>query len=322
MRPTWRLRLALALTGLLLLAAVGELAARVYYRLAHGVPLLATMYLRGDTSFGWEGRQWDGGPAYPRYRIMILGDSITDGMGATDPAGMYYAVLGRRLEAYVWAYGGAGYGTLQEAMVLDRALSTVRPDLVLLQATSNDFINNTWPLERDSYYNTNLMVRPYAVGEHVVFRFPSRLGVLYPVMAHSRLAYRLVMDTTKVGAALAARGVFRSAEDEIQARGLAYGPFRESVAVTERLIGWMQARLGPVPLVVFAADDPSPYVDQWRALLKRRDVPFIEDVARAVREGEAQGTPLRFDGAHWNAAGHTLSGTVLARRLAEYLPPR
>ena len=92
----------------------------------------------------------------------------------------------RRLNVEVFAYGGSGYGTLQESLVVDHYLPIVRPDLVLLQVSYNDFINNSFELERASYYNNNFLLRPYLEGDRIRRRFPSRLG---GAAGYSRLAY-------------------------------------------------------------------------------------------------------------------------------------
>jgi hypothetical protein len=41
-----------------------------------------------------------------------------------------------------------------------------------------------------------------------------------------------------------------------------------------------------------------------------------------VDQRERPGERLRFDGAHWNRAGHERVGRVLAERAAVYLPAR
>ena len=77
-------------------------------------------------------------------------------------------LIRRLLDVEVFMYAGPGYGTLQEYLALDRYLPEVRPDLVLVQLCRNDAVNNLWALERSSYLNNNLMVRPYLEGERIV----------------------------------------------------------------------------------------------------------------------------------------------------------
>ena len=134
-------------------------------------------------------------------------------------------------------------------------------DLVLLQVTANDFINNQWELERASYSNNNnLAVRPYLVGETAEYRFPSSLGsVRLLLTAHSRVFYETILFVDRLGADLARRGLLRSVEMDIAERGLVFAPFLEAVRTTDAVILRIKRRIGNTPLVVFPADDPAPY---------------------------------------------------------------
>ena len=60
-----------------------------------------------------------------RPRILVIGDSFTQDRYASDNK-TWYAEIGKRLRAQVFAYGAAGYGTLQELMVLREFLERRR----------------------------------------------------------------------------------------------------------------------------------------------------------------------------------------------------
>jgi lysophospholipase L1-like esterase len=311
-------RAGLVFAGLVLAVIVGEVTARIYYRVAHRVPAFRSTHVRAEEpTFGWDGRRVFGDPTTTRSKLLVLGDSMTYGK-EIPTLDLYCARLGALLDVEVFAYGGPGYGTLQELLVLERYLPLVRPDMILLQVSSNDFINNSWPLERASFHNANMMARPYLMGDSIRMRFPSRLEILSPTIEYSRLGRLLVMEGARLGTELNRRGWLRSAEDEIAARGLGDEPFRLAVTITEAIIAKMVARLGPIPLVAFAADDSRPYLDQWRQVLQRQHVPFVEDVpARIVAEERISGMTLRPDGAHWNARGHRIVAEALAKALGD-----
>ena len=95
-------------------------------------------------------------------RVFVIGDSFTQATAASDQQ-TYYAVLQRLLDVEVFAYGGGGYGSLQEFMILDRYLDLIKPSLILWQFCTNDFINNSPELETGSVINNNGIVRPYWV---------------------------------------------------------------------------------------------------------------------------------------------------------------
>lgn len=305
--------LGLVVFAVAIAVLVGEVVARVYYLQRYKIGFLVSMRVYRDEVLGWEGTKEFGDCSSRRLKIFVIGDSFTGGTGVRRGE-RYYNVLGRALDAEIFAYGASGYGTLQEYLVMDRYLAEIEPNVVLLQVLSNDFINNSWELERASYFNNNLTVRPYQVGDNVEYHFPSRLGGLRLFLAaHSRLFYEMIFDVDRLGADLAGRNLLRSVEHDIQARGLEFAPFRRAVQTTDALIARMKRRAGNVPLVAFPADRDDQFFEQWQAIFRRNGIPFIESVPARIQDAETKGAKLRLlDGAHWNADGHALGGTVLA----------
>jgi len=307
---------ALVALGLAVVLLLGEVGARVWWWWQYGTPMTASLRAlqRGDRRLGWEGRRVFGDPASPRPKVLIVGDSMTDGLGVPSRE-MYYTRLGQRLGVEIFAYGGAGYGTLQELMVVEQELPAVNPDLVILQTSFNDVINNSWGLESTSHFNNNLAVRPYLVGERIVYRFPSRLGNYSALLAHSRLAYAMTRNTARIGGQLAARGWLWTSDNRM-GDGVADPVYEAALATTDRLVGRLKSRVAPQPLVAFAADE-APY---FRTILARHGVPYVETVPRRIAEAEAQGRHVRFDGWHWNAEGQEIAAAALADALRPYLP--
>lgn len=300
---------------LLTIGFIGEAGARLYHLRAFGMPLTATIQLFSDPELGWRGIEVSGNLSSRRPRILVVGDSFT-APGHVPSSAMYYSVLGRLLDVEVFAYGAGGYGTLQEAMVLERYLPRVRPDLVVLQVHNNDFINNSWELERASYFNNNLLMRPYLMDGVIVYKFPTRFsGANLFLATHSRLAYELTIGLHRLGAFLSQARLLDSVEFDIWRDGLAFPPFRRAVDTTDTLIARIGRIVSPTPLVVFHAepDDGGAFYASWRALLQRREIRFCDDVGMSVRRAEVRGSMVRApDGAHWNTAGHAIAARALA----------
>jgi lysophospholipase L1-like esterase len=306
-------KLSLILFGLILAILLGETAARLYFRSTYSVPILQFTSVPPKHPFGWEGRQVMGDLGTSRRRILVVGDSLTHGLGLARDDEMYFSVLGRKLDAEVFAYGGSGFGTLQEYMVIDQYLPRVKPDLVVLQTCSNDFINNSWELESHSYSNNNLSARPYLETGRIRYRFPSRFGNYGPLLGYSRLAYWLTLQGSKVAATSAALGRIDTPETNLDL-GIITPPLQRAIVTTETIIGLIKQRLGPVPLVAFASTDDQ----YWTAIFKRQGIPFLHDVPAAVDAEERRlSTSIRPDGAHWDARGHAVVGEALARWLSQ-----
>lgn len=107
-----------------------------------------------------------------RPRVLFIGDSFTHALEVGDEQA-YWTVFARRHPGFaVFAIGAGGYGTLQEALLLERVGPRVRPDVVIWQFCDNDLTNNLFEAERQSGRHNNLMRRPYWEGA-IVYRDPA-----------------------------------------------------------------------------------------------------------------------------------------------------
>jgi hypothetical protein len=246
-------------------------------------------------------------------RILVIGDSFTMAAHVSDNE-TYPFLLSQRLDADVFAYGAGGYGSLQEYMILDKYLNLIRPDCVVLQFCSNDFINNNYLLQIQAGPNRMQMRAPYLQPDG---------SILYAIPQKHRLLYSLANNYSKLLYLVLVRLNNRSTEEssverQIGQQGIAHREFQESKKITSRIIKRMKERCGGTPLFVFCVDDYPAYSEFLRDVLRANDIPFIPGVAEAVLDAEKQGKCVReADGSHWNALGHSLAAQVLA----DYLSP-
>lgn len=107
------------------------------------------------------------------HRCRSVGDSFTHAVDASSED-TYYGVLQKKLPIEVFAYGGGGYGTLQEHLIIDRFFYLIKPDIVIVQFSSNDFANNSVEFERGSSDNNNRF-RPYLMPDrNIRSAYPAR----------------------------------------------------------------------------------------------------------------------------------------------------
>ncbi len=245
-----------------------------------------------------------------RIRVWAVGDSTTQAYQV--PVGQaYYDVLARldpSLE--VFGYGVGGYGTVQQAMVLERFWSRIRPDVVVWQMCANDLINNDWQLEAASNENNNHMARPYLAEDGgTELRHPDgRLGWL---ARHSLLLRRLVVLRSSLR---------KRSRGSIEADLRSGHPWlRRAIGATRRAIA---GRIAAAPETVFFAffvpsrEDYAWEEEAWNEVCELPGLSCLPLVHQAVEAARRAGETV--DGGadpHWNARGHEIVARVLFERL-------
>jgi hypothetical protein len=82
-------------------------------------------------------REW-GSTSSAKPKILFVGDSFAgDAFTPNDEA--YFGVIKEHQDVEVFATGAGGYGTLQELLLLRRYVSTIEPNIFILQFCENDF---------------------------------------------------------------------------------------------------------------------------------------------------------------------------------------
>lgn len=253
-----------------------------------------------------------------RTKVLIVGDSYTHAVDAGD-GDTYYRVLRDRLPVEVFAYGAGGFGTLQESLVLDRHLDRIRPDIVVVQFSSNDFANNSVDLERRSSDN-NSRVRPYLQPDGTVRSlYPARTrfsawfaGPRTWLASRLRIMNEVFRAADILESRLLPKLGFAYVDGEIRARGSGVPEFRRSVDMTREIFRRIVGRAGKARVFAFSADDGEPYYAAFRSAARQAGVTVIESVPPAlVRDG--RGAALRaLDRSHWSPAGHRVVGEALA----------
>jgi lysophospholipase L1-like esterase len=361
-RKEVRLQALLLLLTVASLVTLGEIGIRALHYFKYGIPFVSLSgsssrsLMEYDETLGWRvGADRDetyqskdiAGAVYPvRYRtgphgfrqfgnpdtsdtkILVVGDSYTHAVDVSNEQ-TYYALLQQRLSekapTQVFAYGASGYGTLQEVLIVEKIVSLVRPQIVILQVCGNDIINNSYELEIASYFNNNRRARPYLDGDGAIRLLTPQSKssrAMTELAAYSRMAsWTLVRFDTLMASTAKARTV----EHEIASRGFDHPGFRRSVEVTERLFARLRRALPTtVKLYAFNISRPRthPFSVSLDALLAQEGFTLIDGVADAVQEARLRGEPvLAADGAHWAAPGHRIAANVIADKILASLKP-
>lgn len=366
-----------------LVAASAAVAVLLFEGVLRAVGFSAPIWYRPDAELGWtlrpgasgwftrEGRAFvqinsQGRRDFPVpvekprgvYRIAVLGDSYSEAM-QVELGQAWWRRLAHRLDACsfqpgkrieVLNFGVSGYGTAQEYLTLRSSALRYQPDLVLLQFTNgNDVQDNlralagekARPFYRPAKGGKLELDASFASGEAMA----RRSSLLYRT-------YREASDWSRVVQLVQAvrhmpLGAAHASADEGLESGLERAPlapprepaWEQAWAVTERLIG-MTGQVArahgarfvvvTIPFAVQVHPDPA-LRESVRAQLGVKDLFYpdrrIEALARRAGftaitlapEMQKRNQLLHgFDGrgmGHWNALGHEVAAQIVAGRL-------
>jgi hypothetical protein len=249
-----------------------------------------------------------------RQKVLVVGDSFTQAE-KIDDSKTYFARLDDLIEADVFAFGCSGYGTLQECLLIDRQFHRIKPDVIVLQVCSNDFVNSSVELENASRRHNNGLRRPYPEPDgNIHWDVPRKLKAISWLSVNSRFLFWLVkrVDQARAGFDVP-DGTFRVTRpilpDDPQAKELE----RTTLAIGELFRRLRQMAGEHTQVIIFPVDQDKPYYALWQKLADDNGFAFAgEFEANLHAEEEKAGKPIgRIDDHHWNELGH--------ERAAEYL---
>jgi hypothetical protein len=241
-----------------------------------------------------------------KVKIFVIGDSYTQGLTVSDGETYFDFIKDKANNVEIFAYGGGGYGSLQEYMILDKYFDIIRPDIILWQFASNDFINNEYELECASFRNNNHMVRPYYGRGQIEWRYPTQSrGLLYKIVQSSYLLRFLdirikILKDKKSG----------SIEDRLNE----YHPLlKKTITTTTEIFGLVKKRIGNIPIFAFCVDNPKWLGTALLDICRNCDLHYIPGIPEAVLKQKELG--IAVDGSpfdsHWNKNGHAIAGRII-----------
>jgi hypothetical protein len=234
-------------------------------------------------------------------KVLILGDSFTQ-MNVVSNGEEWYAYLENAFPAVEWfVYGGGGYGSLQEYMVLDDYIDVIRPDLILWQFCDNDYVNNLYTWDRKTYPHNNFRIRPYLEQGDIVYKLPLPLPWL---RKYSKIADLLlsVYDTSmKKGRPTV---VTPTAQEQAEAH-----------RVTLEILRLARERAPDMPFFLFSV---SEFAATEEALCAGADLACIPGVWDHLALQKAHGLLVEVvDDGYWNSVGNRVVGEYLLQHLRE-----
>lgn len=241
-----------------------------------------------------------------KIKIFVIGDSFTQAHTVSDGKIYYDYLRNNNNNVEIFAYGGGGYGSLQEYMILDKYFDIIKPHIILWQFCQNDIINNDYDLESVSFKNNNHMTRPYYREGKIEWLYPEQsIGWFSYVVKSSHLLRFLHIRINIFKAEQ-----YGSIEDELSVN---HPLFIKAAKITSDIMGLVKKRVGDTPIVAFSVNKPRWEGNTFREICEKHGIHFIPNIPEAIEEAKQFGMivdGLPFDG-HWNDNGHSIAGKVI-----------
>ncbi len=256
-------------------------------------------------------RQW-GDVNSSKHKILFVGDSYVQSVEVSDEK-TFYHIIGDSLDIEVFAFGQAGYGTLQQKIILDQYVGIINPDLILLQTCDNDLIDNHAPLEYNSSYKVGLR-RPYydKKGNISYHKAMPRWQEIIDKFKFLGVLRKKIMNTVADKDA-------KSSQVLMAELGEDYIPYKESLEITKKVLEDIKSSLGETSIVAWSASAYEPQLTAFETMSLAAGIPFEAHMGKRIQEYKWGGkNVLTQDGYHWSELGQEKIAEMLIKTISSY----
>lgn len=254
-----------------------------------------------------------------KCRVMIVGDSFTHALEVSDNQ-TYYSFLAKGLPMEIFAYGTIAYGNLQEFMIIDEYIDHLKPDILIVQLCTNDFINNSYELEYCSIINNQRLRRPYLSDSgEIYYTTPACMPeVRNWFVIHSRLFSFVFHNLDLLQARIMG---YKSIEIAIESRQGDLSEYQRSVVVTKTILQKIRKRAKDIGVYAFVVDRAEPFYTDFQNICDAVGITFIDGIAEAVKQSYKRGEFVFVqDEGHWSFKGHEVAGEKLQQYFTDLFP--
>lgn len=238
-----------------------------------------------------------------KSKVLLIGDSFTQ---------MYYVLNGQEYYSYLekafpeaefFVFGGTGYGTLQEYMVLNDTFDLIEPDMILWQFCKNDLMNNLHSYEIKVGCYNNGINRPYLENGEITYKKPRPLWLLrkysrffdYALWKYDEFIY-------SIGCQEEENKTINYPDEQ-----------KKAYDVTKEIFSLIRDKTKETPIVMFEACLDS---HEFSMLCDDLNITCIYGLRDHLQSKEKEGIRVTNKiNKHWNENGNKLVGEYLAEAL-------
>lgn len=247
--------------------------------------------------------------SYAQIKFLVIGDSFT-----MDPyvgnAEMWFSIMASKTKKRyeVRAFGGGGYGSLQQYLLLKRtkyALRYYKPDIFIMQFCSNDFSNNSLDIELSNFSLSQYMRRPYLINGEIYYHknFFTPLFTNMPFFNNSRIFAKLVFIYE-----FTARKYFPSNYEKIDNK-----TFIEAKRTTFKILKDIRNLYPNTPAFIFSCSNKNSKLNtNWQEMAKKANFTVLNESSNFIDQGRKKNKKFFYkDGGHLNKLGNYNLGELI-----------
>ena len=249
-----------------------------------------------------------------KSKWLVLGDSYTQAYLVSNGEEWYAYLENQLRNIELFVYGGGGYGSLQEYMVLDDHIDSINPDLILWQFCSNDYRNNFYEWELSRYPHSSFAFRPFLEGDKIVYRLALPFLKL---RQYSFIADRLLKEYDLFKKHLLEGGKGQVAADYRRRRAdsdvVNQNLYMEKAYyVTLEIMKKVKERAKEVPIYLFNAC--GTLTEHELKICSATGIVCLPGISEYLSEKEREGREVTVpNDNHWNKLGNQVAGERLVR---------
>jgi hypothetical protein len=340
------------LLSLILLLLIGELSLRLFYYYKYNINILNNAnqgLMSKDKEKGWKmsenlsyeikekdalnniyhvhiktnkyGFRLFGNPQSSKVKLFFIGDSFTAAMNVSNDKTFYGIIKNTIKEVDVFAYGAGGYGSLQEYMVINDFIDTVKPNVIVWQFYKNDYLDNDYKLDiLKSFYNTGIP-RPYLdLNGKITYRYAKYDNLFFALPAlvseNIRLLRFLNTELSKILNKISKK---ETSFEDIARLPITREELKRSAQITTMIMQMVKKRVGTIPVCLFCITEEQPYYDTIKNICQSVGIHFIDTIPHNLNKYERENpfSTKAADKEHLNEFGNRIVAEAIIQFLKE-----
>jgi len=250
-----------------------------------------------------------------KMKFLVIGDSFTiDPYVGNDE--MWFSIMAKKYTMAkkhtkyydVRAFGGGGYGTLQQYLLLKKKkyeLRFYKPNILIMQFCSNDFSNNSLDIELSNFNLSQYMRRPYLINDEIYYHknFFTPLFTDMPFFNSSRIFAKLVFIYE-----FTVKKYFPSNHDKIDNK-----IFIEAKRTTFKILKDIRNLYPNTPAFIFSCSNKNSKLNtNWQEMAKKANFIVLNESSNFIDQGRKKNKKFFYkDGGHLNKLGNSNLGELI-----------